>query len=266
MTFKFLCLNLWQGGNLMEDVLEYIRKENPDILVCQEVYNGHDKSWDKKYRSVDVFKQELGYKHHHFAPAYSEKRDIGNLQQGNAIFSNFPIKSSQVVFYDNPYQENYEERFENFEHAPRNLQQVVLGIKGKEFNIFNTQGIWGKDGEDSKRRFKMSETIISQIKDKQNVILAGDFNLKDSTQAILNIEKHLINLLQGQAQTSFNIKRKLKAGVKSFAKFERPEVASGYAQAVVDMILVSQDIKVVSSQYVKVDISDHLPLLIIFEV
>lgn len=266
MKIKFLCLNLWQGGNLIDGILEYIKKEDPDILVCQEVYNGHDKSWDKKYRSVDVFKEELGYKYYNFAPAYLEKRDIGKLEQGNAVFSKFEIKSSNIIFYDSPYREDYEEKFDNFEYAPRNLQHVVLDIEGQDFNIFNTQGIWGEDGQDNERRFKMSETIISQVKDRKNVILAGDFNLQESTQAVLNIEKHLINLLKGQAQTSFNIKRKLKAGVKSFAKFERPEVASGYAQAVVDMILVSQDIKVISSHYVDVDISDHLPLLAIFEI
>lgn len=265
MKVKFLCLNLWQGGNLMEDIFEFIKKENPDILALQEVYDGHNPKWDRKYRSMEVFNKELSYKYSHFAPAYLDNRDIGKIEYGNAVFSKFPIKSSKVVFYDIPYRDDYVEKFENFPLASRNLQQVTLDLKGKELNVFNTQGIWGKDGEDSESRFQMSETIISEIKDKDNVILAGDFNLRDTTQAVKGIEKHLLNIFRGESKTSFNMKRKIKAGVKSFAAFERPEVADGYAESVVDMVLVSKNMKIIDHKYAQVDISDHLPLVVILE-
>jgi len=193
-----------------------------------------------------------------------DNRDIGKIEQGNTIFSRFPIKSTQVIFYDRLYNDKYEEKFENFPNTPRNLQQVVLGVKGKEVNIFNTQGIWGTDGEDNERRSNMINIIIEQIKGKQNVILAGDFNLKDSTQAVANIEKYLINIFKGEAKTSFNMKRKIKSGV-NFG-FDRPEAVPGYAQAVVDMIFSSSNIKVIKHKYAEVDISDHLPLVTILEI
>ena len=266
MKLKFLCLNLWQGGNLMDDIIEFIKKEDPDIIAFQEVYDGHDKGWDRQYRSMDVLKKELDYSYYHFAPAFLDNRDIGKMEQGNAVFSKFPIKGNNIIFYDSPYREDYEESFENFPTTPRNLQQVVLNVDNKEFNIFNTQGIWGKDGKDSERRFNMSNIIISQIKDKNNVILAGDFNLQDTTEAMSNIEKYLRNVFKGEAETSFNIKRKINAGVKSFASFARPELASGYAKAVVDMVFISKNLKIVDHKYCQVDISDHLPLLVTLEI
>lgn len=266
MKVKFLCLNLWQGGNLMDDILAFIKQENPDILALQEVYDGHNPSFDKKYRSMEVLNKELAYQYSHFAKSYLDNRDIGQVEYGNAIFSKFPIKNSRVIFYDIPYRDDYVESFENFPLASRNLQQVTLDVSGKELSIFNTQGIWGKDGDDNERRFKMIETIMAQIKDQERVIVAGDFNFKDTTVAIANLEKHLINIFKGEAQTSFNIKRKMKAGVASFAAFARPQEAAGYAQAVVDMVFVSRNIKVLEHSYAQVDISDHLPLLVVLEI
>ena len=266
MKVKFLCLNLWQGGNLMDDILAFIKKEDPDILVLQEVYDGHNPSWDRQYRSMDVLRKELNYQYSHFAKSYLDNRDIGKVDYGNAVFSKFPIKDSNFIFYDIPYRDDYVESFENFPLASRNLQQVTLDVSGKELSIFNTQGIWGKDGDDNERRFQMIETIISQIKGKKNVIVAGDFNFKDTTQAIANLEKYLVNIFKGEAQTSFNIKRKINAGVASFAAFARPQEVTGYAQAVVDMVFDSRNIKVLEHRYVQVDISDHLPLLAVLEI
>lgn len=264
MKIKFLCLNLWEGGFLMEDILEFIKKENPDILALQEVYNGHDVKWSPEFRSIDILQAKLDYKYHHFAPAFLEKRDIGLLEQGNAVFSRFPIKSSKVTFYDRPYAKNFVKVFEAFPDVPRNLQHVVLDLGGRELNIFNTQGIWGgRDGGDNERRFNMSDIIVSQIKDKTNVILAGDFNLQNTTQAIGNIEKYLINIFKGKVNTTFNMKRKINPNVKRQTKYFNP---AGYSEAIVDMIFTSPNIKVFDYSCPQVDISDHFPLLVNLEI
>lgn len=249
MQLKFLTLNILKG-QLLPDVIDFLRKEDPDIVVLQEVYNSMDSSGERRYRSFSVIKQELGIPYGAFAPAFLDVTEARNVDNGNAIFSKFPITSQQVVFFDVPYSA-YIDSPENYAHCPRNLLRAVLNARSREIAVINTHGIWGLDGQDNGRRLKMSQTIVKNVQDKELVILAGDFNLQPSTRTIGNIEKHLRNVFTDELQTTFNMKRKTHPG---------------YAAAVVDMIFVSKSFRVLDHYCPRVDVSDHLPLVCILKV
>lgn len=243
MELKVVSLNIWLGGMLFDSALEFLRKENPDIIGIQEVCNN---------KNFNLLKSELGYSYASFAPALKENLKEGTAEQGNAILSKFPIIAEKTVFYDLPYDDNFIRPVADFSRVPRNLQQAVLEINGVKFNIFNTQGIWGFDGKDTERRLQMAKTIINGIKDKENVILTGDFNVNQGTKTIANIGKHLKEIFKDELVNTFNIKRK-------------PE-RSGYDKAVVDRIFVGKNIKVMEHYCPQVDISDHLPLVCVLEI
>lgn len=250
MKFRIISLNLWLGGNLFGAILDFLKKK-PDILASQEVYNGKNPILNRKYRSFDVLKTELGYNYASFAPTFLENLKLGKIERGNAIFSKFPIISTNITFYDVPYNDNYVAPIKDFSYIPRNLQHVTVRINNKQLNLFNTQGIWGVDGSDTKRRLQMGQTIINRVRNKENVILLGDFNLDPNTKIVANIEKYLKNVFKNELTTTFNMKRKDKPG---------------YAKAVVDMIFVSKNIKVIEHYCPQVDISDHLPLVCVLEI
>lgn len=251
MKVKVINLNLWFGGKLFDSALSFIVKENPDILLLQEVYDGKDSSFPKNLRTLEILKKELNLKYFYFSPAFLEKlKDGKKVERGNAVFSKFPIKSKNTIFYDIPYAEYEEYKLTDYSFIPRNLQHVVIRIEDKNYNVFNTQGIWGFDGRDSKRRIEMSNTIIKATKDKENVVLAGDFNVNPDTKTVENIEHYFVNVFKDELTTSFNMNRKSNIG---------------YATAVVDMIFISRNLKAVSHYCPNVDISDHLPLVCTFD-
>lgn len=146
----------------MDEILSFLKKEDADLVLLQEVYNGHDPAWERKFRSMEVLREELRYPHEHFAPAFLERKEFGKLEQGNAVFSKFPIGDSQVVFYDKPYGER-EDTLEYYEMTPRNLQRVAVDVGGRTIQVFNTQGVWGKDGDDNDRRLMMAQTIVDGL-------------------------------------------------------------------------------------------------------
>jgi endonuclease/exonuclease/phosphatase family metal-dependent hydrolase len=117
-------------------------------------------------------------------------------------------------------------------------------------NIFNIHGIWGLDSKDNERRLKMSKIIVDEIKNKENVILAGDFNVNPNTKTIENIELYLKNVFKDELKTTFNMKQK---------------VGKGYVTSVVDMIFVSKYINAIRHYCPDLDISDHLPMVCILE-
>jgi len=251
MKIKFVTLNIWKGGMLFDNILSFIKKEVPDVVVMQEVLNGKDSRLEKQFRTFGVFKEELGYPYSVFSPAFLNTSSIGKIEEGNAIFSRFPIIQDKVTFFDKQYGEFNSENSKHFELIPAILQHAIISVTNAKLNVFNIHGIWGLNGKDNETRLKMSKIIVDKIRDKQNVILAGDFNVKPNTQTIKNIEKHLKNVFKDELSTTFNTKRKGKGG---------------YSGSVVDGIFVGSDIKVLDHYCSRVDVSDHLPLVCRIEI
>lgn len=256
MKIKVIDLNLFEGGLYFDNTKKFLKEENPDILCLQEVYDGKDKELKENLRTLEVLKKFLPSFYYHFAPEMLYIRKEGKFPLGNAIFSKFPIVKTNVTFYDIPYGEynaylQNDNKFDFFSTLPKNLQYAQINLNGLKLNVFNTHGIWGRHGDDTKRRLEMGKTIVSQIANKDNVILTGDFNLFPQTQTVKNLEKYLKNVFANKLRTSFNVKLKPHPG--------------NYANSVVDMMFVSKDVKVLEKYCPNVDVSDHFPLVSVLE-
>lgn len=231
----------------MPGIIDFLKQQDADILLLQEVYSGTEPELPENYRSIDVLATNLNYGYFDFQPAMLDIVPEGKIESGNAIFSKYPIMRSSNVFFTDLYRERNAHDPAEFPTTPRSLQYVSVDANGTDLNLFNFQGVWDLDGDNySTQRQVMSEVIIEQIKDKEHVILAGDTNAKTSNKAIAEIERYVTNVFGYDLTTSFNMKRK-----------DNP----GYATACVDMIFVSSDIVVVDKSCPEVDISDHLPLI-----
>lgn len=244
---------MWLGGKLSDSILEFIKNEKPDILAVQEVYDSKDEKLEKRFHLIEIIKEECNFQHVFFSPACMAILPEGKIPAGNAIFSRFPFLNSETTFTYSEFKEisNYEMPDGDFSLTPRNLQYVMLEINDVKVNVFNTQGVWGKDSYDNKNKLEMSEKIVQEIENKSNVILAGDFNALPNTKTMLNIGKGLRNVFRDKLKTTFNVRRK-----------KNPI----FSNLVVDMVFTSNNIKVSESYCPNVDISDHLPLVVVFEI
>ncbi len=255
MRFKFVSLNLWFGGILLDDVIAFLEKEDADVVVLQEVFQTNDKKLPAHYRTLESLNSRLNYPYQDFAPAVLDAYPWGNILNGNAILSRFPIKEKTVTFFDQTLDLNNSRKpFDpkEFPLTPRNLQHAVLEVADTELNVFNLQGVWDLDGDHvSPQREKMSQTIREQTSGKSHVIVAGDTNARYTNPVMRKLEDNLTNVFSDSLSTTFNMRRKTDPG---------------YASSVVDMIYVSRDITTLASECPDVDISDHLPLVAEFEI
>lgn len=248
MTFKYLSINVWLGGKQWDDLVAFLKQEDADIVALQEVYNSKDPKLEKCFRTMQALNQELRYPHTAFAVAMIDSEY--NLPWGNAVLSKFPITKQEAIFFDVPFGER-EMKIENAEHAPRNMLHAAIDANGTTLNIFSIHGIWGYDGDDNPRRLAMSDTIIQHTKNLPHVILSGDFNVKENTETIKNLEPCLKNVFKGERTTSFNMRIKTDQRL---------------ATAVVDHLLVSPDLRVIEHRQPDVDASDHLPMVAAIEI
>lgn len=231
-------------------MIAFLRSEQPDILVAQEVYAGDDQKLPPNYRSLAEISRALDLPHTFFSPTFRDLSDVGAIEQGNAIFSHFPILETRTMFFDVPYNPSRVETPDST-FTPRNLQHAVVDVQGTVLNVFNTQGIWGFDGNDNPRRLAMADAIAKEIQGKPRVILAGDLNVQEGTEAIQKIEAHLTNVFKGGLTSSFNLRHK---------------PGNPFASAIVDFVFVSADLRVLAHRAPDVDVSDHRPLVCEFEI
>ena len=255
MRLKIVSLNLYEGGLLFDRVLAFLQKENPDIILLQEVNNGTDRKLPPHFRSLQVLKEAFTGYHASFAPEFLCNYKEGKIDIGNAIFSHYPITNSTVTALNAPYGEYSSVPVGgDFSKHPKNIQWCEITVHNEPINVFNLHGLWELSGGDTPERLKMSEIILNEVKGKPRVILGGDFNIKPKTKTIHAIEKKLTNVFKNELKTTFNVSR------KDLTRFP------GYSSAVVDMIFISNDIKVLEKSCPTIDISDHLPLICELEV
>jgi endonuclease/exonuclease/phosphatase family metal-dependent hydrolase len=252
MTVKFISLNLWWGGNLFPQILDFLRSEDADIIVLQEVHDGKNPALKDRLRSMEVLKKELNYPHQEFALSHMLKVPEGTLPSGNAIVSKFPITGSSVTFLFDATQSEYLDVPEQWPLFPRVLQGAVLDTPAGEVNVFNIHGVWDLAGDSpSPQRRTMVERTLAAIKGKPNVLLAGDTNASKDNPLLEKFGKELTSVFGKELTTTFNMRRK-----------DRP----GYATAAVDHMWVSPNIGVLSKNCPDIDISDHLPLIVSLEI
>lgn len=253
MKFKFIHCNILNGGRLMDNLIEFLVREQPDILALQEVFDGREPTPEPRFRSIAVIKTATGLAHVSFAPTQNQVVGDSTLPYGNAVLSRFPAAQQAVWFYDVPFQDHLvvDER-RGFTRFPCNLQHVTIDLDGKPLHVFNTHGIWDRHGKDNPRRLQMGQTIADRMAGIRPAILCGDFNVNEGTKTIDRLGERLTNVYApDRRKTSFNVSRKPKN--------------SGYVKAVVDFIFTTSDLKILSHRQPDVDVSDHLPLVCEFE-
>lgn len=245
MKVKILTLNLFEGGLFWENIRAFLLREDFDILCLQEAFNG-DAHQPLSFQSISRLNALFPSFYSYYSPELFEIWPHGQGDGGNAIYSRFPLSQERTIFLHREYQKILRPRREDdFSHYPKNLQHIVATIGEKKLHVCNMHGIWGLDGGDTPQRLRMSKLIVKEIKEKQPVVLLGDFNLKPDTKTIVNIENHLKNLFSGELTSTFNMRHKTNPV---------------YASAVVDMMFTSKDTTVVEKKVYSDDVSDHIPL------
>ncbi len=252
MKLKIISLNLWWGGNLFPQIIDFLRSEDADVVALQEVHDGHDPALKDRLRSMDALKETLGYPYQEFALAHRLTLPEGILPSGNAVLSKFPITANSITSLYDSTRSEYSDIPEHWVIFPRILQRSALKTPAGEVNVFNMHGVWDLDGDNpSPQRQTMIERTLAAIAGKPNVILTGDTNATTGNPLLRDIEKQVKSVFGGELVSTFNMRRKDKPG---------------YATAAVDHMYVSPNIKILSHDCPDVDISDHLPLVATLEI
>lgn len=237
---RIIFLNCWHG-KIKDGLFNFIKNNAPqtDIFVFLEV-------------TPEMFS------------VFSE-----NLVSFTGDYLANSIKSGQSMFISKNLLIVSGEKIDLYEQQPGDtgcLQKVKLKTGGLEFYI---GGIHGKtlpgDKLDTKIRLQQSRKILKAF-EAENFprIIGGDFNLLPETKSIKMFEEagYRNLIVEFKIKTTRNrfaweqAKRQVKEEGKKF--FGRQYFA--------DYVFVSPEVKVLNFEVPALEISDHLPLILDFEV
>lgn len=261
---KLLNINISIKIDNSGKVADFINSQNADIVALQEIIRHlEDKVFDQYRSKSDIEAQmDINYPYKFFAPLfvsdairYNGKVHMdfgGHIEQGSEIMSKHPIVRGTNEFFYKHY--SYEIDWTNWknEDTGRSLQMAELNVDGKKLQIFNLHGIWTHDKLGDKRTIAECKYIV-EAASRQTIptIIVGDFNLLPQTKSIKLLNKKFRNLINEYGVTS-----------------TRPDFDDGRDKGsnVVDYIFINNQIKVNNFEVINTDISDHLPLLLDFEI
>ncbi len=258
---KLFNLNVGIKLNNNNEVVDLINEDAYDFVTLQESVRKLDEGVFPQFDSCDFIRKHTSFKNNFFGALWVSKfqiksggvtRDFGGyVEQGNQLLTNYPIVKSSNVFYYKEYS-NYEDstNFKTDDH-PRAFIECFLDIKGKELQVINVHGLWTSDKMGNERTQSQIDTILSRARKDVPCIIVGDFNLLPNSKYIKILNKSFVNLID-----KYNIKS------------TRPEFDDGLdkGNVVCDYVFVNDKVKVNDFCVLNSNASDHLPLVLDFEI
>lgn len=260
---KLISLNTW-CGKFFNPLIEFIKQHSKDVdIFCfQEMQDTNSNV--KQYKNIRAnllseIKNILPEFQVFYFPTINGFNDNAdpvdfNSTYGQATFIKNIVKISSKENYFISKKEDHQILKKDFSNLPTPLQYVSFNFNGKIFTVFNFHGTpFPGDKLDTNKRLMETRKVKEIVRSKSGAkILVGDFNLLPQTQSIKIFGSDLRNLIK-----EFKIQRtrsKLSPffGRKDFQKFA-------------DYIFVSNDVNVKSFEIPRIEISDHLPMILGFE-
>lgn len=256
--YRLICLNTWVGMqfDLLMDFVER-KKALTDIFCFQEVtYTPTNRQWVRGGVRANLLQDLRGVLagfNDYFAYA-TEGYDLeGKLDYefgyGQGTFWNQKLsvisKKAQFVHRNNACDVV---QHDNWWESPRNV--LITDFKlGEGIRVANVHGIWEPgDKSDSPDRVAQAIKLSGVFKDDIKTILVGDFNLGIDNESLKMIEQGRRNLIR---------ETDIKSTRSSFYKYEGRHA---------DYAIVDQGVNIKKFAVLEDEVSDHLPLEIIFEV
>lgn len=254
MVLKFIQINIYKGKYLGE-LLDFLKKENPDFIAAQEVtYGVFNNLKDQSVNVFDEIRRQLNYQGEvHFD--WNVKNTVGSL--GNAVFSKYPIIEKKVVVLKKTslVSKVYLTSEKGFEDAPRHLIDCTCDFRGKRIHIISWHGAWTAPPTDTLETLRQAGLVRDYLLElnKQDVLflVGGDLNStydKETVKLISDVANNLM-IDSGIKQTTHPKIHKI--------------VPRGF---LVDYIFTSDHFKLKKLTVPAITVSDHLPVIAELEI
>jgi endonuclease/exonuclease/phosphatase family metal-dependent hydrolase len=257
---KLLCLNVSAFEETNNKLRQFFQKNAYDIICLQEVTRKVQSHAKDSYETKPIIDSQTPQLTNSFyspncimesfvKPGFSAFG--GQMDFGLYTKTLHRVKKAEQIYVQNNYA--YISDWSNWpEEDYRSFQVVDIETDNKNnLRVINYHGIWTRDKLGTDLALQACEMIVNKATEKQYpTIICGDFNLFPETDAMKIFDSNFINL-----SNEHNIRS------------TRPpsNELDSEPRNVVDYIIVSKDIEVTNFGVLHEEVSDHLPLVLEFD-
>ncbi len=245
MKLKFLQWNVLYKED-MDKVVTEIKKSQADVITAQEFII------DKR-RDIDTAKyvaEKLDF-NYFYAKGDSWDNREDKEEQGNAIFSRFPITETNSTHVSPP-----KHNPENALEEGRVYTEAIIDVDGKRITVGTTHLSFTPHFEITSNRKEEADNLIKVInKKKNNYIFGADLNATPDSYVVSEFNKHLIDCGPDRSQNTFS---RIPFDYRGLFQVKGIDWR-------IDFVFATPDLKILNAQVVPTNCSDHLPILIEIE-
>lgn len=249
MIVKILQWNVWRKESPSK-ISGVVADLDPDIFCAQEIMQNTNEKKDMAEEISGFLKNkyECFYQE---AVTWDKRPEV--TSQGNAIYSKFPITKKDHLFVS-PFVHNPE----NATKEGRVYLEAEIDYGQGKLSVGTVHMGYSYAMKNTARRKKEADNLYAHIRNKQSkFILTGDFNSVPESYVVNKILEggNIINAGPDYSQNTWPTKPFNYHGFEAKSMDWR-----------VDYVFVTKDLKVLSSEIIDTDVSDHLPILLTIEV
>lgn len=231
--------NVWYLEDI-KNITAFLKENKADIICLQELTIGFDKQ--NHIHTPEYIAKELGYNVHYQDIAFAGKK----MKLANAIFSKYKLSDTRTAWI------NQEQGTGSYDDENRAYVEAMVTVDNKELTIGTVHMSYTHAFEPSERKLQETNALVDAIKDNnKNFVLAGDFNAQPNSEVIKKIEKHVNNLGPNYDQKTWTTKPFSYNGFETNTLDWR-----------LDYVFGSDDTTVRSTDVLKTEFSDHLPVIV----
>jgi len=250
MNLKVITLNTW-FNKFLDKQVDFIKKEDPDVLLLQEVTSGLDSKNDSgPTNGYQQLIQSLPGYFYAYTPMWHLSLANNTYDLGLAIFSKAPLLETHSIYYYKEMQ--FISKFTGGQDFPGVYLSGKISVAGQIIEIISTHFIWSLFPEINHFQKEAIPIFKKHLAGKQNFILGGDFNVTDDSE----IYQELVSI----------VKDDRPKGTKRTLHPQLHKVGTAKELAVDYLFHKGSAIQLLSSQVPVVPLSDHLPIVATYNI
>lgn len=247
-NIKFIQINIYKGKYL-EALVEFLQRENPDIITMQEVSVAEaNLCSDKSANLFELIRGEMGLGGVYTTDVKLE--GFPNSAFGNAVLSRFPITGHKMIKLKE-FRPLTLEEFSSTESIwpfiPRHLLDATIDLDGQSLHAISWHGAWTAPPQDTPETERQAKIVVDHLSSiSVPFIIGGDLNTIPQSKTIQMVSSIATNLMEGSGILQTMNSRLHRIGSRGY---------------LVDYIFTSKHFKKISLDVPQVDVSDHLPVV-----
>jgi endonuclease/exonuclease/phosphatase family metal-dependent hydrolase len=242
-TLKILQWNIWYHEEY-QNIVDFIKHINADIVCCQELTT----NFVEANPGIDVAAEiARACNYNYYAPPMTDYDTNGGLvQQGNGIFSKFPIIDKDVK-----YVQKADPNIHSYKTEDRTYVEVILDINNIKLKVGTVHLSYSTAFAMTEKKLEEAEKLYEAVQgNHEKFIFAADLNAKPDSPIVKKLEELFIHADPNTDRPTWTTKPFSYEGFEANSRDWR-----------LDYIFCTEDINVVTNNIIETNYSDHLPIM-----